>query len=168
MDKAIVEVAGKCMEKNLTTIGPYVLPISEQLPVVFSIILKKLHKMMPGVVPKVKAYVPDFKRGIDHFCLHAGGRRVLDGIEKNLKLTPEHMAASRAALYHYGNTSSSSVFYELRFLEIHGRLRRGQRVLQLAFGSGFKCNSSVMLVLRPHTSAPIPERLRSTPAPAAH
>lgn len=48
---------------------------------------------------KINPYIPDFKRGIDHFCIHAGGRGVIDGIEKNLQLTPAHVAASRHALH---------------------------------------------------------------------
>eukprot|EP00968_Pinguiococcus_pyrenoidosus_P001266 scaffold57_cov254-Pinguiococcus_pyrenoidosus.AAC.19 len=156
LSKQIVEVAGKCMEKNLTTLGPKVLPYTEQAKVAFSIVAKKLSKMLPSAwkeaLGSLKIYIPDFKTGIDHFCLHAGGRRVLDGIEKNLKLTPAHLKASRQALYHYGNTSSSSIWYELRFMELNQELRRGQRILQLAFGSGFKCNSAVWICLRPrHT-----------------
>jgi 3-ketoacyl-CoA synthase len=50
-------------------------------------------------VGKINPYIPDFKRGIDHFCIHAGGRGVIDGIEKNLQLTPAHVAASRHALH---------------------------------------------------------------------
>jgi hypothetical protein len=43
---------------------------------------------------------------------------------------------------------SSSIWYELEWLESHGRVHRGDRVLQLAFGSGFKCNSAVWLRLK--------------------
>lgn len=54
---------------------------------------------------------------------------------------------SKKALYKYGNTSSSSIWYELDYIRKHQNLRRGHRVLQLAFGSGFKCNSAVWLCL---------------------
>ena len=50
-----------------------------------------------------------------------------------------------------GNTSSSSIWYELRFVERESGIRaikKGQRVLQIAFGSGFKCNSAVWLRLK--------------------
>lgn len=48
----------------------------------------------------------------------------------------------------YGNTSSSSIWYEMDYIRQNMKLLRGQRVLQLAFGSGFKCNSAVWLSLR--------------------
>ncbi len=170
LSKDIVKVAGRAMEKNFTTLGPYVLPLSEQIKTGISMLLKwltKTAKSSLGVtLPKVEPYIPDFKRGIDHFCIHAGklpiypvldysrlilggigGRGVIDGIEKNLKLNPCHVEPSRQTLYHYGNTSSSSIWYELQYIREHMTLHRGQRVLQLAFGSGFKCNSAVWLCL---------------------
>lgn len=39
----------------------------------------------------------------EFFKSNAGGRGVIDGIEKNLSLTPAHVAASRHALYTYVN-----------------------------------------------------------------
>ena len=136
LSKEIVKVAGNAMKINLTQLGPLVLPLSEQLKVVHSLIRHK----MGGSAPR---YVPSFKSAIHFFCIHAGGRAVLDGIEKNLRLTEEDMQPSRTVLSDKGNTSSSSIWYELRHIEQHMRLRRGHKILQLAFGSGFKCNSAV-------------------------
>lgn len=91
LSKEIVKVAGKCMEKNMTMIGPYVLPLSEQFKVVVSLIVRFITKSLKGMmtgaanekiaekIPNIRPYVPDFKRGIDHFCIHAGGRAVIDG-----------------------------------------------------------------------------------------
>jgi 3-ketoacyl-CoA synthase len=76
--------------------GPYVLPISEQAKFVMSLLYRQLGKTMGW--KKSSLYQPDFKRGIDHFCVHAGGRGVIDGVEKNLKLSPAHVEASRYAL----------------------------------------------------------------------
>ena len=162
LSKDIVKVAGKCMEKNFTTLGPSVLPYTEQAKVVLSIVVRFLLKQTAGFLksngqedmamklPVVKPYVPDFKRGIDHFCIHAGGRAVIDGIEKNMKLEPFHTEASRMTLLNYGNTSSSSIWYELEYIQDHQKshpMKKGDRVLQVAFGSGFKCTSGVWLKL---------------------
>eukprot|EP00592_Proboscia_alata_P022907 CAMPEP_0194423948 /NCGR_PEP_ID=MMETSP0176-20130528/23211_1 /TAXON_ID=216777 /ORGANISM="Proboscia alata, Strain PI-D3" /LENGTH=540 /DNA_ID=CAMNT_0039233439 /DNA_START=84 /DNA_END=1703 /DNA_ORIENTATION=- len=152
LDKEIVKVAGKCMEKNLTTLGPLVLPLSEQIPVVITIVLRKIIKTLVKFFPDmsekiyVKQYVPDFRRAVDHFCIHAGGRAVIDGIEKNMKLEAFHTEPSRMTLLNYGNTSSSSIWYELEYIQEHQKtnpLRKGHRIMQVAFGSGFKCTSSV-------------------------
>ena len=129
------------MKRNLTQLGPLVLPLSEQLKVVHSLIRHK----MGGSAPR---YVPSFKSAIHFFCIHAGGRAVLDGIEKNLRLLPVDMEPSRTVLRKMGNTSSSSIWYELRHIEENMHIQRGHKVLQLAFGSGFKCNSAVWTRLR--------------------
>jgi len=40
---------------------------------------RKLLKM------KTNAYIPDFKFAFECFCIHAGGRAVLDELEKNIR-----------------------------------------------------------------------------------
>mmetsp|Transcript_6648 Transcript_6648/g.9719 ORF Transcript_6648/g.9719 Transcript_6648/m.9719 type:complete len:565 (-) Transcript_6648:232-1926(-) len=160
LSKEIVKVAGKCMEKNMTTLGPYVLPITEQIKVVVSLAYRFAMKQISKIMSKggketwikqlPRVYVPDFKRGIDHFCIHAGGRAVIDGIEKNMKLELFHTEPSRMALLNYGNTSSSSIWYEMEYiqdLQKSNPLKKGDRIMQVAFGSGFKCTSGVWLKL---------------------
>merc|ERR1711933_226801 len=95
-----------------------------------------------------KTYVPNFTKAVDHFCIHAGGRAVLDGVQKNLGLNDDHMQASRETLFDWGNTSSSSIWYEAEWIERFGNLKKGHRILQVTFGSGFKCNSAVWRALR--------------------
>ncbi|XP_010248178.1 PREDICTED: 3-ketoacyl-CoA synthase 4-like, partial [Nelumbo nucifera] len=96
----------------------------------------------------VKPYIPDFKLAFDHFYIHVGGRAVIDELEKNLQLMPVHVEASWMSLHRFGNTSSSSIWYELAYTEAKGRMRKGHRVWQIAFRSGFKCNSAVWEALQ--------------------
>ncbi|GER51351.1 3-ketoacyl-CoA synthase, partial [Striga asiatica] len=142
LSRDIMSVAGEALRTNITTLGPLVLPMSEQLLFLFTLLGRKVLKM------KIKPYIPDFKLAFDHFCIHAGGRAVLDELEKNLELSPWHMEPSRMTLYRFGNTSSSSLWYELAYVEAKGRVRKGDLTWQIAFGSGFKCNSAVWKALR--------------------
>ncbi|KAD4384517.1 hypothetical protein R6Q59_011359 [Mikania micrantha] len=142
LSKDLMGVAGDALKTNITTLGPLVLPMSEQLLFFATLVGKKLFRM------KIKPYIPDFKLAFEHFCIHAGGRAVLDEIEKNLQLTDWHMEPSRMTLNRFGNTSSSSPWYELAYSEAKGRIKKGDRAWQIAFGSGFKCNSAVWKALK--------------------
>ncbi len=142
LSRDLMGVAGDALKANITTLGPLVLPLSEQILFFATLIGRKVFNM------KIKPYIPDFKLAFNHFCIHAGGRAVLDEVEKNLQLSEWHMEPSRMTLYRFGNTSSSSPWYELAYTEAKGRVKQGDRVWQIAFGSGFKCNSAVWQALR--------------------
>ncbi|KAK4383620.1 3-ketoacyl-CoA synthase 20 [Sesamum angolense] len=143
ISKDLPGVAGKALKANITALGPLVLPISEQLLFLANNMVRKLFKMK-GVSP----YVPDFKLAFNHFCIHAGGKAVLNEAGRNLNLTKWQMEPSRMTLYRYSNTSSSSIWYELAYAEAKGRIQKGDRIWQIAFGTGFKCGSIVWRALR--------------------
>jgi len=152
LSKEITQVAGRALKHNLTKLGPLILPFRELAKVVITSALRPLSKILKkkGILKnEINIHVPDFKLAVDHFCIHAGGRAVIDGIKKNLNLTDKQVEPSVSTLYTYGNTSSSSIWYELAHIEKQtsepGKMHRGDRILQLAFGSGFKCNSAVWL-----------------------
>ncbi|KAL9321484.1 hypothetical protein ACSQ67_013323 [Phaseolus vulgaris] len=138
LSRSLLTVAASALRTNITTLGPLVLPYSEQLRFGWSVICKKIWARGSKEI-----YVPNFKKAFEHFCIHAGGKSVIDAIEESLKLQKKDSEASRMTLYRFGNTSSSSLWYELCYLEAQGRVKKGDRVWQIAFGSGFKCNSAV-------------------------
>merc|ERR1719277_1088899 len=143
------------MKHNFVQLAPYVLPIREQAKtvcnrVMINLVQKAKKHEWPGAdfmtVPR--AYTPNFAKGIDHFCIHAGGRAVIEGVQKNLGLQEHLIQPSKQTLFDWGNPSSSSIWYEAEWVERFGNLKRGDRMLQVAFGSGFKCNSAVWVALR--------------------
>lgn len=140
VSKHVLEVGGHAVKANITTLGPLVLPFTEQIQFFTTLLLNKNSTNRP--------YIPNFKQAFDHFCIIATSKKVLDEFEKNLELTEEYMEASRKTLERFGNTSSSSVWYELAYLEANQKMKRGDRVWQLTFGSGIKCNSAVWKALR--------------------
>lgn len=142
LSKELTVVAGDTLKTNLTALGPLVLPLSEKLRFIIFMVKSKLFRL------KASPYVPDFKLCFKHFCIHAGGRALLDAVEKGLGLSEFDLEPSRMTLHRFGNTSSSSLWYELAYVEAKCRVKRGDRVWQLAFGSGFKCNSIVWRALR--------------------
>lgn len=155
LSKDIVKVAGRALRQNFVQLGPHVLPLREQARVlcnhffVRTISVAKQRKWPLAerfTVPE--GYTPNFSKGIDHFCIHAGGRAVIEGVQKNLKLTDRQIRPSVQTLHDWGNTSSSSIWYETDWIERFGDLHPGERILQISFGSGFKCNSAVWVALR--------------------
>lgn len=70
---------------------------------------------------------------VDSWAVHAGGRSILDAVEKGLELPQGALFASRDVLANYGNMSSSTLMFVLS--ELIGRPDTGKGVA-LAFGPG--------------------------------
>ncbi|KAK4478981.1 hypothetical protein RD792_014488 [Penstemon davidsonii] len=145
VSKDVIEIGGHALKANITTLSPLVLPVSEQFHFFKSLLL------MNRKGNSSKPYIPNYNLAFEHVCILATSKKVLDEIQKNLYLSDEYMEASRMTLERFGNTSSSSIWYELAYLEAKGRIKNGDRVWQLAFGSGFKCNSVVWKAVRNYT-----------------
>eukprot|EP00249_Psilotum_nudum_P014204 c24720_g1_i2 orf=139-1680(+) len=137
----LLDVASKALRINITKLVPLTMPASELLKVVWNVVLRTTFGS------REKPYMPDFKKAITHFCIHPGGRAVIDGIGKNLRLSDYDLEPARMTLHRFGNTSSSGLWYALAYCEAKHRLKKGDTVWQVALGSGFKCNSVVWKVL---------------------
>lgn len=140
--KNLLIAATSAIEQHLRKLGLFILPLSDQLLVAKNLIIRRLRR------GKVGPYIPNFNRCAEHFLPHVGGKPVLDALQKKLGFGGDDMEASRMTMHRFGNTSSSSIWYALAYAEAKGRVKKGDRVWQMAFGSGFKCSSLILRALR--------------------
>ncbi|WMV36216.1 hypothetical protein MTR67_029601 [Solanum verrucosum] len=133
--KDLLIAATHAIETNLTSLAPFILPLSEKLLFLKNFIIRR------------KKYVPNFTK-IDHFLPHVGGLPVLNQLQKILGFSDLAMEASKISLRRFGNTSSSSIWYILAYAEAKGRIKKGDKIWQMAFGSGFKCSSVIWRTIR--------------------
>lgn len=66
LSRDLMSIAGLTLKTNITTLGPLVLPWSEQLLFGIDLVLRKVFKK------KGKPYIPDFKLAFEHVCIHTG------------------------------------------------------------------------------------------------
>uniref|UniRef100_A0ACD6ACR9 Uncharacterized protein n=1 Tax=Avena sativa TaxID=4498 RepID=A0ACD6ACR9_AVESA len=153
LSKDLAATAGRALKDNIVAFGPLVLPASEQLLVALSVLKRKLVRLIGSGKVRARLYRPDFRSAFEHICIHAGGRGVIDEVQSGLGLSDDDVEASRMTLHRFGNTSSSSVLYELAYLEAKGRMGKGDRVWMISFGAGFDCNSVAWECVKPAADA---------------
>lgn len=75
------------------------------------------------------------KEEVNHWCIHPGGKRILDSIQRKLNLPSNALDPSRAVLKEYGNMSSPTVLFVLKNL-FENNYQSGENILAMAFGPG--------------------------------
>lgn len=89
---------------------------------------------LAGAVDGMCAKLGVERDGIDRFCCHPGGVKVVDAIEKSLALNQGELNIEREILREFGNMSAPTVLFVLeRLIE----LGLPERTMMLAFGPGF-------------------------------
>ncbi len=70
---------------------------------------------------------------ISGWCIHPGGKRILEAIQKSVGITPEQVAPSYSVLQQYGNMSSATILFVLKkMLQENGETP----IFGAAFGPG--------------------------------
>src|SRR5437773_5656709 len=88
--------------------------------------------------------------GLDDIAImipHQANLRIIDGIAKRLHFPMEKVFVN---IQRYGNTSAASIPIAIAEAAHQGRLRRGDKVLLVAFGGGFTWGSSVLVWFGAH------------------
>jgi 3-ketoacyl-CoA synthase len=146
LGKSLPKAAVHAFSDNFLCLIPRILPYRELALYVYRAIKQKIVK--PEGKGNLAMAQINFKTSIDHFCMHTGGPAVIDAVGRALKLSPYDTEPASMALHRWGNTSSCSIWYVLNYMEAKKRLRKGDRVLMITFGTGFKCNSCMWEVNR--------------------
>lgn len=71
---------------------------------------------------------------ITHWCIHPGGRKILDIIQKQLSLSEDDLCFSREVLSRYGNMSSSTILFVLK--KLIDAVKKPATIFGVAFGPG--------------------------------
>jgi predicted naringenin-chalcone synthase len=71
---------------------------------------------------------------IDHWCIHPGGKKILEAIEHSLDISRQNLLPSYDILSKYGNMSSATILFVLK--EIMRSKQKGQNIFASAFGPG--------------------------------
>ncbi|KAL8525591.1 hypothetical protein ACS0TY_015001 [Phlomoides rotata] len=149
LDKNLPKAATRAFVDNLKEIAPKVLPVRELLRYAAAKHVRKLWQLWSkAAAAAARPAAINFKTGVDHFCLHTGGKAVIDAIAQSLSLNDYEVEPARMTLHRFGNTSASSIWYVLAYMEAKKRLKKGDKVFMISFGAGFKCNSCVWEVVR--------------------
>jgi 3-ketoacyl-CoA synthase len=145
LSKGLPKAAVRAFSENLKFLAPKILPYRELALYMYRTI-KQMTFKPKGESNSAMTRI-NFKSGVDHFCLHTGGSAVIDAVGRALGLSNYDVEPARMTLHRWGNTSASSLWYVLGYMEAKRRLRKGDRLLMISFGAGFKCNSCMWEVL---------------------
>jgi predicted naringenin-chalcone synthase/NAD(P)-dependent dehydrogenase (short-subunit alcohol dehydrogenase family) len=125
LSRTIPEVAGGAVKENLKKLVPRIIEPSDKIKYLLT---KK---------------TPRWQARVDRWAIHPGGRTVLRGMERSLRLATADLGPSYRVFQERSNMSSPSVIYALRNIE-RAAVKAGERVLMMSFGSGFQVNSVVL------------------------
>jgi predicted naringenin-chalcone synthase len=76
------------------------------------------------------------KQRITHWCIHPGGRKILDSIQQSLSFSDGHLDTSYDILQDYGNMSSPTILFVLKNIMEKLSYRQPDCIFAAAFGPG--------------------------------
>ena len=82
------------------------------------------------------------KKEITHWCIHPGGKRILDSIHRSLELENGELSYSYDVLKEIGNISSATILFALKKI-MQTDLNTGDKIFGAAFGPGLTMETFV-------------------------
>ena len=84
------------------------------------------------------------EESIKYYCIHPGGKRILETLVKGLGITSEDIATSYKILREYGNMSSATVLFVLKEMWEKIPADEEAHIFAAAFGPGLTMESIIM------------------------
>ncbi|KAL3521015.1 hypothetical protein ACH5RR_019164 [Cinchona calisaya] len=143
LTKKLVKAVAQSLIMNMRILVPKMLPLREIIRYLIMVSFQKSKlKKSPSLI------TPNLKKGVEHFCIHPGGKGVIEGFGKSLGLNEYDLEPSRMTLHRFGNMGAGSIWFVLGYMEAKKRIKKGDRILMISFGAGLKCNSCVWEVIK--------------------
>ena len=109
----------------------------------------KLPKIIEKIVPRLIIDMLESQglgtQDVQHWAIHSGGYKIVQGIKNKLKLTESQIAVTRHILAEYGNMSSPTVLFELHRI-LDGKPAKGAFVFMIAFGAGLAVHAYLLRI----------------------
>ncbi len=84
------------------------------------------------------------KEDITHWCIHPGGKKILEAVHKSLDFSNGQLQYSYEVLKDYGNMSSPTVLFVLQKIMIALKQEKPAKIFGAAFGPGLTMESFIL------------------------
>lgn len=112
-----------------------------------SYVPKLIQKGIKSLIDNLCAELKLQPEHIQHFAIHPGGKKILEVIEQELKISKDQNSHAYDVLRNYGNMSSPTILFVLEAL-YNGlnEENRKDNILSMAFGPGLTLESMILKV----------------------
>lgn len=84
------------------------------------------------------------KQDIAHWCIHPGGKKILESVHKSLGFTNGQLQSSYDVLKEYGNMSSPTILFVLQKIVAAATTKKGEKIFGAAFGPGLTMETFIL------------------------
>jgi predicted naringenin-chalcone synthase len=118
----------KDMAWELSSTG-FLMTLSSYIP---DLIEEDFEKLVLHALQKNKLY----QRDITHWCIHPGGKKILDAVYKSLHFNQDCLKSGYEVLNEFGNMSSPTILFVLKKIMAGLNYDRVNKIFGAAFGPG--------------------------------
>ena len=97
-----------------------------------------------ALVDRALQHAHTSKAAVGNWCIHPGGKRIVDSIGKTLRLSPNALAPSYSVMKQYGNMSSPTILFVLKEIMQQRRAGDTSPIFGAAFGPGLTMETFVL------------------------